>query len=59
MRVTRLRSSSVDWIRSRGKERRLVEGRIGCKRLDGDGINWRRLVGGGISYRRLVGDGMD
>jgi hypothetical protein len=33
MRATELRSSSVDRIRSRGRERRLVEGRIGCRRL--------------------------
>jgi hypothetical protein len=39
MRATKLRSSSVDRIRSRGRERRLVEDRIGCRRLIRRGIS--------------------
>jgi hypothetical protein len=49
MRATELRSSSVDKIRSRGRERRLVEGGIGCRRLVRSGISWRRLVRDGIN----------
>jgi hypothetical protein len=49
MRATRFKSSSVDRIHSRGREMRLVEGRIDC----------RRLIKGGISRRRLVGDGIN
>ena len=49
MRATGIRSSNVDRICSRGRERRLVEGRIGCK----------RLIRGGISKRRLVRDGIN
>jgi hypothetical protein len=49
MRATGLRSSSVDRIRNRGREGRLVEGKIGC----------RRLIRGGISRGRLVGDGIN
>jgi hypothetical protein len=33
MRAKELRSSSVDRICSRGRESRLIEGRIGCKRF--------------------------
>jgi hypothetical protein len=49
MKATGLKSSSVDRIHSRGKERRLFEGRIGCRRLIRCGISGRRLVEDGIN----------
>ena len=48
MRATGLKSSSVDRIRSKGRERRLIEGRI----------SWRTLIRGGISKRRLIENGL-